>query len=114
MANWNDRPVAFVTIWITLHDLKQLASNYADSENLKMSDLTFYNPLSSDTERAIAAKMLADQIDNTLIKTYRCKYETGVNSSGAVNTMVSILTDGEKLVIDLCQKCDTLYKFITE
>ena len=45
-----------------------------------MSDLTFYNTLSSDTERSIAAKMLAVQIDNVLIDTYRCEYETNEKS----------------------------------
>ena len=114
MTDWNTTSPVFATIWITLKDLKQLKTSYGNSGSLKMSDLTFYNTLSSDTERSIAAKMLAVQIDNILIDTYRCEYETNENSSTAVSGIVEILINSEKTVADLAAKCDDLYKFLTE
>ncbi len=114
MANWSDAPTASVTIWITLKDFKQLTTDYQESGDLKMSDLTFYNSLSSEAERKIAAEMLADQLDNTLINTYRCEYESGINGSSAVAGILAVLSNADKLVSDLADTCDQLYKFLTE
>ncbi|MBL4606155.1 MAG: hypothetical protein JKY02_10995 [Flavobacteriaceae bacterium] len=114
MANWNTTDAINVTIWITLKDLKQLKTNYGESGNLKMSDLTFYNNLSSNAERPIAAKMLAVQIDNILLDNYRCEYESGINASSAVNGMIATLSNPDKLVSDFADTCDQFYKFLTE
>jgi hypothetical protein len=85
-----------------------------DSGSLKMSDLTYFNSLSSNSEREVAVKMLAVQLDNTFIKTYQCKYEAGVVNSAAIADLVSILTKSDKTMLDLGQKTDDLYKFLTE
>lgn len=114
MSNWSTTNDIDVTIWITLKDLKQLSTNYSVSGSLKMSDLTFYNHLSSQAESPIAAKMLAVQIDNILMDTYRCEYESGVNASDAVSGMVAVLSNADKLVSDFATTCDSLYKFLTE
>jgi hypothetical protein len=114
MSNWSDKPTAFVILWITLRDFHQLTTNYMDSENLKMSELTFYNSLASPAEREIAAKMLAVQLDNTFIKTYQCTYEPGKTPSQANNSLVTILSNKDKTLLDLGTECDALYKFLTE
>lgn len=114
MATWENKPTAFIILWITLRDFHQLNTNYIDSGNLKMSDLTYFNSLSSDSEREIAVKMLAVQLDNTFIKTYQCKYETGVSNSTANADLVAILMNRDKTMLDLGQKIDELYKFLTE
>jgi len=114
MATWESKPTAYLILWITMKDFNQLTTNYVDSGTLKMSDLTFYNSLATPEQRAIAAKMLAVQLDQTFIKTYRSTYENGVNTSQATGDIEAILTSANDTMLDLGVKVDALYKFITE
>jgi hypothetical protein len=114
MSTWDNNNTACNTLWITLHDINQLTTNFASSGDLTMSELTFYNPLSSTEQRKQSATMIVSQLDNAFIDTYMSEYEEGVTTTSAINGLVSILMDGEKQVKDLGATCDELYKFITE
>ena len=114
MANWSDKPTAFVILWITMRDFHQLTTNYVNTEELKMSELTFYNSIEGAEQREIAAKMLAAQLDKTFTKTYLCTYENGVTKSQAISDMVGILTSSDDTMLTLGEKVDSSYKFITE
>ena len=111
MATWENTNLACATLWTTLYHMNQLHTNFDDSGALKMSDLTFYNPLSSGDARAQEAKMVADQIDNTFINGRGAKYEEGTTTTIAVNGLVAILTDENQQVQDLAAKADELYIF---
>ncbi len=114
MPTWDNNNTACNTLWITLHDMNQLVTNFAISGDLTMSDLTFYNNLADAGQRKQNASMVATQLDNVFINTYLSEYEAGVTTTIAINGLVSILLDGEKQVKNLGATCDELYQFITE
>jgi hypothetical protein len=91
--------------------MKQLQSNFNDSGQLKMEDLTFYNVLSSSDLRNQEAKIIADQLDNIFRIGRGAKYESSVSRSSAMTAMIEILTDDSKLVEELATKIDEQYLF---
>jgi len=111
MATWENTNLACATLWTTLYHMNQLHTNFEDSGDLKISDLTFFNPLSSGDAREQEARMIADQIDNTFVNARGAKYADNVTNSTAINGMVSILIDGDKQVNDLASEADELYIF---
>lgn len=114
MPTWDNNNTACNTLWITLHDMNQLTTNFAISGDLTMSDLTFYNTLADADQKKQEATMVATQLDNVFINTYMSEYETGVTTTIAINGLVSVLMKGDKQVKNLGFTCDELYKFITE
>lgn len=111
MANWTKNNRACTTLWTTLFNMKQLQSNFEDSGQLKMEDLTFYNVFSSSDQRNQQAKIIADQLDNIFRIGRGAKYENGISRSDAVTTMIVILTDDSKTVEELAIKIDKQYLF---
>ena len=114
MANWTKNNRACTTLWTTLYNMKQLQSNFEESGQLKMQDLTFYNALSSSDLRNQEAKIIADQLDNIFRIGRGAKYENGVTRSDAMTAMIEILTDDSKLVEELATKIDNQYLFWVE
>jgi len=115
MANWSPTIRACKTLWTTLFQMHQLVTNFDDTGNLKISDLTFYNSLSSAALRQQNATILADladQLDNTFITGRGATYKAGADRTKAMQTMVDILTDGTKMVSDLAVAVDGCYQFV--
>ena len=91
--------------------MEQLSTNFDDSENLKMNDLTFYNALGSADLRKQQAIIIADQLDNIFRIGRGAQYETNINRTTAISNIVQILTDEEKLVKELALTVDDAYNF---
>jgi len=111
MADWTEDNLSCLTLWTTLFTMKQLSTNFNDSGNLKMNDLTFYNALGSSGLIQQQATIIADQIDSIFRDGSGAKYENGVDRTKAKTGMLSILTDKSKLVKDLASNIDGLYIF---
>jgi len=111
MTEWTKNNRACTTLWTALFNMQQLKTNFEESGNLKMSDLTFYNVLSSSDLRNQEAKIIADQLDNVFRIGRGAKFEEGVDRSKAISSMTKILSDEEKLVKDLSSSIDESYLF---
>jgi len=111
MSNWSNNNRACTNLWVMLYRMNQLKTNFADSESLKMNDLTFFNGLNSAELRKNEALMIADQLDNIFRMGLAAVYETGIDRSGAMGNMVTFLTDGDKTLSEMASEVDTLYKF---
>jgi len=111
MADWSPNNRACTTLWSTFYIMKQLSTNFNDSGDLVMSDLTYYNPLASAELRKLDAKMIADQLDNVFRVGRGAKYEDKMTKTKAINSMVKVLTDDTKMVKDLAKAVDDAYRF---
>lgn len=114
MADWSKNNRACTSLWTTLFSMKQLSTNFDESGDLKMNDLTFYNELGSSDLKQQQAKIIADQIDNIFINGRGAKYESGIDRTKAISGMITILTDESKLVNDLASNVDGSYSFLEE
>lgn len=114
MADWTNDNLACLTLWTTLFTMKQLSTNFNDSGNLKMNDLTFYNALDSQGLIQQQATIIANEIDSIFRDGSGAKYEIGVDRTKVLTGMLSILTDGNKLVKDLASNVDGSYNFWRE
>jgi len=114
MKKWNNNNRSCVTLWTTLRIMNQLDSSFDASGTLKMSNLLYYNPLSSSDERKMAAALIAYQLDAVFVAGRGAVYEQGVDGSTAIAGMLEILVKGDKLVEDLAETADELYAFWNE
>ncbi|MDJ1498911.1 hypothetical protein QNI19_38645 [Cytophagaceae bacterium DM2B3-1] len=114
MADWSKNNRACTTLWTTLFLMQQLSTNFDDSGDLKMSDLTFYNTLGSSELRKQQAKIVADQLDNIFRIGRGAKYEENVDRGKAMNGMIEILTEESKQIKDLASNVDDSYRFWEE
>ena len=114
MADWTTNNRACKTLWTSLSTMNQLSANFEDSGNLKMQDLTFYNPTVSGELLKQQATMVADQLDTIFRNGRGAKFEVNIDRTKAINAMIDVLVDGEKQVKDLASTVDDLYKFISE
>ena len=111
MADWSNNNRACTTLWTTLFNMKQLITNFDDSGVLKMSDITFFNSVSSSDLRKQQASIIADQLDNIFLVGRGAKYEEGIDRTKAMSGMIEILTDGDKQLKDLASNIDDSYNF---
>lgn len=111
MADWTKNNRACTTLWTILFKMQQLKTNFEESGDLKMSDLTFYNVLSSSDLRNQESKIIADQLDNVFRVGRGAKYEDGIDRSKAISGMIEILSDEDKLLKDLSSNIDDSYLF---
>jgi len=111
MADWSENNRACKTLWSTLFEMHQVSTIFNDSGVLKMSDLTFYNPLDSADMRKQHAAIIADQLDNTFRVGRGAKYEDNFDRTKAITGLTAILTDAEKQVADLASAVDAIYNF---
>jgi hypothetical protein len=114
MADWTKNNRACTTLWTTLFNMQQLSTNFDDSGDLKINDLTFYNALGSSDLRRQQATIIADQLDNIFRVGRGAKYESEIDRTKAIAGMVSILTDENKFVKDLASNVDDSYNFWDE
>lgn len=111
MPNWSKNNRACTTLWTTLFNMKQLQSNFEESGELKMEDLTFYNVLSSSDLRKQEAKIISDQLDNIFRIGRGAKYEKDITRTKALGEMVEVLSEDTKSIQELASKIDELYLF---
>jgi hypothetical protein len=111
MADWTKNNRACTTLWTTLYAMKQLSTNFNDSGDLKINDLTFYNALGSAELRKQQSTIIADQLDNVFRLGSGATFETDFDRTKAMGTMIEILTNEEKQVKDLASAVDDAYSF---
>ncbi len=111
MADWSRNNRACTTLWTTLFSMKQLSTNFDNSGDLKMNDLTFYNSQGSPELRKQEATIMADQFDNVFRKGSGAIFENGIDRTIAMSNIIEVLTDGDKQVKDLASVVDDAYAF---
>jgi uncharacterized membrane protein len=111
MATWSANNLACTTTWTTLLALDQNTEVFADSGDIPMTGLTFFNNAASDSMRRQNAEALASMIDNIFRVLRGASYEAGKDRNSAVKDMVAILTDAAKTIADLAEANDANYRF---
>jgi hypothetical protein len=114
MADWSKNNKACITLWTTLYTMKQLSTNFDDSGDLKMNELTFYNSLESATFRKQQSIIIADQLDNVFRNGSGATFEVGFERTKAISKILELLIDEEKQVKDLALIVDDIYNFWEE
>ncbi|MBR8534674.1 hypothetical protein KDU71_03815 [Carboxylicivirga sediminis] len=113
MANWKNN-LSYGYTWLTLLRLKQIDVVFNDSKDIKMSELSFYNPTISKESLQAEAINLANTIDSAFIVGMGAKLENNITQEKAINSMVEILIDETKTIEDLANKNDENYLFLNE
>lgn len=111
MAEWNPKNLACVTLWTTLRAMQQLNTNFKESGDLSMSDLTYFNNLSSGSFRSQEIQAVANQIDNIFRNGRGATFEEGITHEQAIFSMIGVLENGEMMVKDLAEVADHAYEF---
>ena len=113
MAKWTTENPAFVDTWFSLFRLGQTKKQFNAADTIKMSELTFFNPLSSKDNLKIEATLVADTIDK-VFSSWGAKLENSISRNTAINDMIQILLDEDKTIKDLAEKNDENYFFTNE
>ncbi len=113
MANWTVEKPAHVDTWFSLFRLGQIRKQFSASGKIKMSELTFFNPLSSADSLKVEATLIADTIDR-VFTSWGAKLENDITRNAALKDMIQILLDKEKSLLDLAEKNDKNYFFTSE
>jgi hypothetical protein len=111
MAEWSSNNRACTTLWTSFFAMRQLSTNFDDSGDLPMSELTFFNTIASAELRRQQATIIADQLDIVFRLGRGAKYEPNIDRSKAMVNMVKVLIDAKKLMKDLAKVVDDAYKF---
>jgi hypothetical protein len=112
-AVWSNNNKACNKTWWWLAFLNQIDKAFPAAENIKMSELTFWNETSSAEAREIEAEGLADMV----IKGFRLDgavYEPDYNYASALLAMTKTLTDANKTVSQFAAVNDELFLFFKE
>ncbi len=111
MCTWNKNNRACTTTWTTLRVLDQNMKVFNDSGEVKMSNLTFWNPTASSEMRKFQATSLANQIDNVFILIRKAKYENNVTKEKAITDITNTFINENKTICDLAEVIDSDYLF---
>ena len=113
MSKWSKNKFAHVDTWFSLFRLKQLHAAFDVAGDIKMSSLTFYNPVSSPDHLKIEATLLADTIDR-VFTSWGAKLENSISRNQALEEMVKTFLDKDKTLLDLAEVNDKNYLFHNE
>jgi len=113
MANWNSDNPSHVDTWFSLFRLKQTRKPFDAAGSLKMSDLLFFNPTSSEDYLKIEATLIANKIDQQFT-IGGAKLESNISKNVAILDMITTLLDMDKTILDLAEVNDKNYCFINE
>jgi hypothetical protein len=111
MASWNLNNLACLNTWSTLFIMKQSQKAFANSGEVKMKDLLFYNPALSPQLLKAEAKRLAIDLDQAFINTCFANYDTGITKTKAIENMTNMLLIANKTMAHLAEKIDVDYQF---
>ena len=113
MADWTAKNPAHIDTWFSLFRLGQIRKHFNASGNIKMSELTFFNPTSNADSLQIEATLIANTIDK-VFTSWGAKLENNITRNTALLEMVKILVDKDKTILDLAEKNDENYFFTDE
>lgn len=113
---WSNNSVACKTIWTTLMVFEQISERqlFKTTGDKKMSDLPFFAKDGTDAVKKARAKSLAIQFDKYFRIARGAKYESDVNKKKAVDSLVTVMKEADKLVVDLADVADDMYLFYRE
>lgn len=111
MSNWSKNNRACTTLWTSLHSMEQLKNNFAESGDLNIRELTFYNALSTTEFRKQQAMMIAEELDNIFRNGRGASYEAACSRTQAISAMLEVLSDENKLLSELALAVDECYAF---
>lgn len=113
MENWTANNPAQVDTWFSLFRLGQIRKQFNAAGNMKMSELTFFNPTASKESLKMEATLIADTMDR-LISGLGARLENNISRHKALSDMITLLIDKDKTIMDLATKNDANYFFINE
>lgn len=113
MANWTANNPAQVDTWFSLFRLGQTRKPFSTAGNVKMSELTYYNPSVGKDSLKLEATLIADTIDRVLTS-WGAQLENDISRNIALCEMIKILLDKDKTILNLAEKNDENYLFTSE
>lgn len=111
MADWNPNNLACANTWAFLRGLGELRPNFSGSEQLRVSDLKFWNLAASPEMRAQEARALASRLDRLFVKALFAKYEDDFTMASAVDAITGNLTQAGTTLPTLAATVDEAYRF---
>jgi hypothetical protein len=111
MSEWKNDVPSCLKIWIHLKVLKQHNKVFADAGLLKMNQLTFWNQSAGSELIKLSAKTICTQLDNMFRMQDKAVYETGSNTSKAIQEMTAVMSDELKTLADLASAAGANYRF---
>lgn len=113
MADWTIDKPSHVDTWFSLFRLGQIRKPFNESAEVKMKELTFYNPTASKDLLKVDATLIAVTIDRVFTG-WGAKLENSKSRNTAVLAMIEILMDKDKTILDLAEENDKNYFFNNE
>ena len=111
---WNNNNLAHTDTWGYLFVKEELNVNFADSRDVRMDGLAFYNPTQSLEAIATDAEFMAASLDRAFRKKSHAAFEKDWTVPKAVKAMQEILKNKDKLVCELAVQVDEIYSFTGE
>lgn len=114
MSSWSNNNRAHTQTWFTLRVLNQSRRVFPKSGDIKMKQLTFFNPTASKSLRRTTAAALASEMNNIFRLIFDAKMESGIKQKAAIKDMTETLVAADKTMSDLAGVNDDNYKFLGE
>lgn len=113
MAKWTSSKPSHLDTWFSLLRLGQIKDPFPVAGQIKMSELTFYNPTIGNDSLKVEATLIADTIDR-VFTAWKAKLERNISRNTALNDMIKTLLDKDKTILDLAEINDGNYFFDKE
>ena len=112
-TNWNVDNRAAGTTWFNARTLEQIdaAASFSEAKSIKMSEMTFWNALSSGEARRVQAGSLAAMMDNINRQFWFARYAHNADRATAIESIVATLLNQNKTLLDLAEVADQQYDF---
>ncbi len=113
MITWTSDNLPATTTWFNLRTLGEIPKTLAfkNAQNVKVSELTFFNPTASDEARRIAAGALAASLDGQYRNFWGGGFKEGVTKAGAIGALTDVLVQADNTLFTIANAADGLYQF---
>ena len=111
---WSNNNPADLFTWFNLKQLKQLSKDFDSSQKLTVKQLNFYNELASAEAKRLAAEALAIPLVNLYQSIGKADFEKGMTKDKAKDSLIDVLVDGTKTIVELATVADSCFHFPNE
>jgi len=111
---WSNNNLADVYTWFILKQLNQHNEDFATCQKLTIKNLHFYNDLASPENKRLLAEALAIPLVNLYQSLGKADFEKGMTKDKAKESLIDILIDGTKSIVELATVADDCFHFPNE
>jgi hypothetical protein len=111
---WSNNNLADVYTWFNLKQLNQHSEDFDSCQKLTIKQLAFYNELASVAAKRLAAEALAIPLVNLYQSIGKADFEKGMTKDKSKDSLIAILMDGTKTIVELATVADSCFHFPNE